>query len=187
MRLIAVYTMTKNTVARRYAQALFNLIDPADRIQVKDALQAMAVGMGESVSLKHALASPVFTFEEKDSVLTALGEKTNSPPIMKDFLGQLLKKNRVTFLPEIAEAFKKLSDQEQGKQTIWVKSAQALEESEKTRLRTELGEMIKKDVEIVFHTEPSLMSGLQVRVGSKVYDNTIKGRLTKMRALLAKG
>ena len=153
----------------------------------KDALHAMALAMNESDALRHVLASPVFTFEEKDAVLTTLSDKTNAPPIMKDFLGQLLKKNRVTFLPEIAEAFKNFADQEQGIQAIWVKSAQALEESEQTRLRTELREMMKKDVEIMFQTEPSLIAGLQVKVGSKVYDNTIKGRLTKMRALLSKG
>jgi len=179
--------MTKNTVARRYAKALFNLIEPSDRVEAKEALYAIALAMKESDSLKHVIASPVFTHEEKEGVLTSLSDKANAPGIMKDFLGQLLRKNRVTYLPEIAEAFQQLTDEQEGKHQIRIRSAQPLEEAEQGRLRGELGSMMKREVDIVFETEPSLIAGLQVKVGSKVYDNTIKGRLSKMRALLSKG
>lgn len=179
--------MTKKTVARRYAHALFNLLDPSSLETVKGVLQALADGLEESASLKHVLASPVFTFEEKKTVLTALSERTGAPPVMKDFLGQLLKKNRAGLLPEIAEAFQQLADSQQGKQQILVTSAKALNQEEQGKLRTELERILNREVDINFQTNPSLIAGIQVRVGSKVYNSTVKGRLSAMRAILAKG
>ncbi|MFB3071336.1 MAG: F0F1 ATP synthase subunit delta, partial [Nitrospirales bacterium] len=92
--------MTKNTVARRYAQALFHLLDQGSLEAAQTGLQALANAIQESTSLKHVLASPVFTLEEKSSVLTACSERAGGPPTMGRFCDQLLKKNRVGVLPE---------------------------------------------------------------------------------------
>ena len=106
---------------------------------------------------------------------------------MKNFLRQLLKKNRLVLLPEIAEAFSELAYQQQGKQHIWVNSARALDSQEQQDLRTKLNTLTKQEVEFSFHTEPALIVGLQILIGSKVFDSTVRGQLIKMRALIAKG
>ena len=179
--------MTKNTVARRYAQALFRLLDKESLDSAQNGLQALASALHESTALKHVLASPVFTLEEKSSVLTACSERAGCPPAMGRFCEQLLKKNRVGVLPEIAEAFRDLMDKEKGKQQVSVISAKGLDDHGKQDLQTKLQDLLKRPVDIAFKEDPSLLAGLQIRIGSKVYDSTVKGQLQKMRAQLVKG
>jgi F-type H+-transporting ATPase subunit delta len=177
----------KNTVARRYATALSNLLDSSDVEVARNGLQTFSRLLNESPSLKHVLASPVFTVDEKSSILNELSERTKSPPVMKDFLGQLLKKNRLALLPEIAEAFSVLADQRKGIQHVWVSSAQALSTGEQQQLQSTLATNLQREVNVTFQTDPTLIAGILVRIGSRVFDSTIRGRLMNMRSLLSKG
>jgi len=179
--------MTKNTVARRYAQALFRLLDQGSLESAQTGLQALASALQESTALRHVLASPVFTLEEKSSVLTACSERVGCPPAMGRFCEQLLKKNRVGTLPEIAEAFRDLMDKERGTQQVSVTSAQSIDVNGREDLQGKLQELLQRPVDIAFKEDPSLLAGIQIRIGSKVYDSTVKGQLQKMRAQLVKG
>ena len=179
--------MTKTTVARRYAKALFQLLNKEGLGNAQAGLQALANALQESTALKHILASPVFTIEEKSSVLTACSERVGCPPTLARFCEQLLKKNRVGVLPEIAKAFRDLMDKEQGKQQVSITSAQSMDETSREDLQDKLQGLLNKPVDVSFHEDTSLLSGIQIRIGSKVYDSTIKGRLQKMRAQLVKG
>jgi F-type H+-transporting ATPase subunit delta len=179
--------MTKTTVARRYALALFRLLDKGSLESAQAGIQDLAQAFEESTSLKHVMASPVFSLEEKSSVLTACSERAGCPPTMGKFCELLLKKNRVGFLPEIAEAFRDLMDQERGKQQVIVTSAQTIDTSGREDLQSKLQGLLKKPVDVSFHENPSLLAGIQIRIGSKVYDSTIKGQLQKMRVQLVKG
>lgn len=179
--------MAKSTVARRYAQALFNLLDASNLEAARNGLNALAESVNQSPPLRHLLASPAFTFEEKTAILGMLSDRLWSPAIMKDFLGQLVKKNRLPVLADIARAFQELSDQQQGKQKILITSARDLERDELNRVKTELQVMVKKEVDLSVKTDSTLLSGIQLKIGSKVYDSTVRGRLTKMQSFLAKG
>lgn len=179
--------MTKNTVARRYAQALFRLLDQGSLENAQTGLQALANALQESTALKHVLASPVFTLEEKASVLTACSERAGCPPTMGRFCEQLLKKNRVGVLPEIAVAFRDLMDKERGKQQVSVTSAHSIDGNARENLQSKLQGLLKRPVDVAFKEDPSLLAGIQIRIGSKVYDSTVKGQLQKMRAQLVKG
>ena len=94
--------MIKTTVARRYAQALFELLDQSNIEPTRGTLNGLAKAMEDSLSLRHVVASPAFGVEEKIGVLTELAGRFGCPPEGKAFLGQLVKKNSVGFLPEIA-------------------------------------------------------------------------------------
>lgn len=179
--------MTKNSIARRYAQALFNLLDPSAIEPVNAVLCNLAKGLDESASFKHVVASPVFTVEEKNAVLAALSDRFHGPPVLRQFLSQLVKKNRAGLLPEISESFQRLADQQQGRQQVTVASSKPLDATEQERLRQQLGTVLHRKVDILFQADPSLLCGLQIRVGSKVYDSSLKGRLAKLHALMAEG
>ncbi len=177
----------KNAIARRYAQAFFRLVRQEDRTAAQDGLHALSAALKDSPAFKHVLASPVFTLDEKFQVLTSLCERTNGPPIMVRFCEQLLKKNRIGFLPEIAEAFKALMIRQSGKRQIVVVSARPVDDTMKEDILAQLGVTAKGEVEVDFQSDPSLLAGVQIKIGSKVYDGTVRGRLHKMRAQLVKG
>ena len=78
-------------------------------------------------------------------------------------------------------------DQEKGKQQVSVISAQSIDNNSREDLQTQLQELLKRPVDVSFKEDPLLIAGIQIRIGSKVYDSTVKGQLQKMRAQLVKG
>jgi F-type H+-transporting ATPase subunit delta len=176
----------KTAVARRYAKALFELLDQSNIEATRGTLNGLGQAIKESFSLRHVVASPAFGVEEKIGVLTELGGRFGCPPVGKAFLGQLVKKNRVRFLPDIAEAFAKLVDQSKGTQQVTVSSAAILPKTEQDRIKTRLRETLKREVDVTFQTDPVHLAGLQIRIGSNVVDSTVRGRLKAMQSLLTR-
>jgi F-type H+-transporting ATPase subunit delta len=141
----------------------------------------------DSVPLRHVVASPVFGAEDKIAVLAELSSRLGCPPLVgKTFLGQLVKKNRVGFLPEIAEAFAKLADAAKGTQQVTVFSVTALPLDEQKQISDRLRTILKRQVEVMFHTDARYLAGMQIRLGSTVVDSTVLGRLQAMQSLLTK-
>ncbi len=178
--------MIKTTVARRYAQALFELLDQSTIEATRGMLTGLGQAMKESDQLRHVVASPAFGVEEKIAVLIAIGDKLGCPPTGKAFLGQLVKKNRVGFLPEIADAFGKLVDQLKRTQPVMVSSATALPPAEQDRIRMRLRETLKREVDVTFQTDAGHLAGLQIHIGSTVVDSTVRGRLRDLQVLLTR-
>ena len=178
--------MIKTAVARRYAQALFELLDQSNIEATRGTLNGLGQALKDSVSLRHVVASPAFGVEDKIAVLTELGGRFGCPPVGKAFLTQLVKKNRVGFLPEIAEAFGKLVDQSKGTQQVTVSSATALSPTEKARMKTRLREMLKREVDVTFRADANHLAGVQIQIGSTVVDSTVRGRLKAMQSLLTR-
>ena len=176
--------MIKTAVARRYAQALFELLTQANIEVTRGTLNGLGQAMKDSASLRHVIASPSFGVDEKIAVLTELGGRLGCPPAAKSFLGQLVKKNRVRFLPDIADAFGKLADQSKGTQHVTVSSAAVLPKAEQDRIKTRLRETLKREVEVTFQNDVNHLAGLRIQIGSTVVDSTIRGRLEAMQSLL---
>ena len=178
--------MIKTTVARRYAQALFELLDQSAIEATRGTLTGLGQAIKESDQLRHVVASPAFGVEEKIAVLTALSDKLGCPPTGKAFLAQLVKKNRVGFLPEIADAFGKLVDESKRTQPVTVSSATDLSPAEQDRIRTRLRETLKREVDVTFQTDAGHLAGLQIHIGSTVVDSTVRGRLSDLQVLLTR-
>jgi F-type H+-transporting ATPase subunit delta len=176
----------KTAVARRYAQALFELLDQSNIEATQGTLNGLAQAMKDSSSLRHVVASPAFGVEQKIAVLTDLAGRFDCPPAGKAFLGQLVKKNRVGFLSDIADAFAKLVDRSKGTQQVTVSSATALSSAEQDRIKTRLRETLKREVEVTFRTDAAHLAGLQIHIGSLVVDSTVRGRLDAMQSVLTR-
>jgi F-type H+-transporting ATPase subunit delta len=176
----------KTAVARRYAQALFELLDASTIEPTREALNGLGQAIKDSVPLRHVVASPAFGAEVKIAVLAELGSRLGCPPVGRTFLGQLVKKNRIGFLPEIAEAFAKLADASKGIQQITVSSASALPPAEQDRIRTSLRDMLKRHIDVTFETDAFHLAGVKIHLGSTVVDGTVRGRLQAIQSLMTK-
>ena len=179
-----ISAVIKTAVARRYAQALFELLDQSNIEATRGTLNGLSQAMQDSVSLRHVIASPAFSLEDKIAVLTELGSRLSCPPVGKAFLAQLVRKNRAAFLPEIAEAFAKLVDQLKGTQPVTVFSAAALSAAEQQQMKKRLSDTLKRDVDITFQTDASYLAGVRIQIGSAVVDSTVRGRLKDIESLL---
>jgi F-type H+-transporting ATPase subunit delta len=179
--------VNQSTIGRRYASALFQLLEESGIEPARNALGSLAQGLEDTPALKHVLASPVFKYEEKQVVLEELCQRLQAPPVMRDFLNQLLKNNRAVLLPEISQAFSDLADEQKGIQQLRVSSAKPLDAAERQQVKHELSETLGRSVDVVFEVEPKLIAGLKIYIGSQVFDNTVLGRLTSMQDQLTKG
>jgi F-type H+-transporting ATPase subunit delta len=176
----------KSAVARRYAKALFDLLDQQGLEPAHTALVGLGQAYRDSSALRHAMASPAFAEQDKVAVLSEVAHRLGCPAIGKSFLTQLIKNNRVPFLSAIAEAFGTLVDEAKARQPVGVWSATALSPSEQEQIRGKLRETLRREVDVEFHTESRFLGGLQIRIGSTVVDSTIRGRLCAIRSLLTK-
>ncbi len=178
--------MSKTAVARRYAKALFELLDEAHLESTQAALVELGRAVVASQPLRHAMASPAFGSDEKVSVLVELSRRLGCSPTGERFLAQLVKHNRVGLLPDIAEAFARLVDERKGRRQVFIWSAFPLDEAEQDRLRARLRDILKRDVDITFASNSAQLAGLRIQIGSTVVDGTLRGRLIAMRGFLTK-
>jgi F-type H+-transporting ATPase subunit delta len=179
--------VNQSTIGRRYASALFQLLEESGVEPARNALESLTQGLEDTPALKHVLASPVFKFEEKQGVLEELCQRMQAPPIMRDFLNQLLRSNRAMLLPEISHAFAELADQQKGIQQVRVCSAKPLDSTEQEQVKRELTQTLGQKVDVVFEVETNLLAGLKIYIGSWVFDNTVLGRLASIQHQLTKG
>ena len=135
--------------------------------------------------LRHAIASPVFPEATKLAVLIELATSVDARRWSSGSSDQLVKKSR-RFLPDIAEAFAKLVDESKGTQQVLVSSANRLARDGAGSITARLRDVLRRDVDVTFHTEPEHVAGLHIRLGSTVVDSTVRGRLSAMQRVLTK-
>lgn len=178
--------MIQTAVARRYAKALFSLLQPSEVRSAADCLRMLAESYVASRDLRAVLQSPIFSREQKVSVIRKLAGTAGAPPVVEPFLLHVVHKNRIVFIREISEAFTKLADQASNRMVVTLASARPLSEENRTAIRTRLEEATRSTIDLTMHVDPHLLGGLQIRIGSTVYDGTIRGQLERMRTALAK-
>jgi len=91
---------------------------------------------------------------------------------------------RVHEIPSSVEAFEVLLDEHLGFVRADVASANALNEQQKAALEVQLSRIAGKKAKLNFKTDPALVAGVVARVGSKVYDGSVRGQLERLRATL---
>ncbi len=178
--------MIQTTVARRYAKALFGLQEPADIGRTAEALRLLADAFTASREFRALLLSPVFTREQKDAVVTRLTAKVHCPPITVRFLTHAVRKNRIAQIREISDAFSKLADQASNRKVVQVSAARPLAKAQQAALQARLAQVTQSEIDLAVRVDPSVIGGLEIRIGSTVYDGTIRGQLSRLRATLAK-
>ncbi len=176
-------------LAHRYARALADVVlAPKSSVPPELAVEqlvAFAETVAASDPLRSILLSPAVPPQRKRAVLASLGKKINAAGPITNFLFVLLDRRRITLLPEILQSFEAILDERLGFVRAEVTSARELAGASKERLRTALAAMTGKQVRCTFSTEADLIGGVQVRLGSKVYDGSVRGQMQAMRRRLA--
>ncbi len=178
--------MIQTAIARRYAKALFNLLNPSDIRSATESLSALGGALSVSRELRGLLHNPVIGLDKKAAVIHELGTKANAPPVVKKFLAHVVRKNRIALLAEIAEAFARLADQASNRKVAHLRSARPLTDVNRAEIQQKLEGATRGTIELTTDVDPRLLGGLQIRIGSTVYDGTIRGQIEKMRTALIK-
>ncbi len=172
-------------VGARYAHALFELADEAKMVAVvEDDLKSFKTMSAESLDLRRLIASPMFSAEDKGRALSAVADKAHLNPLTKKFIGLLAANNRVSALPAVIRAFELLAAERRGAVAAEVTTAIKLTAAQQKAISAALKKAFGKDPEISTTIDPTILGGLKVKVGSKLFDASLKSRLDQLKFAL---
>jgi len=172
-------------VGARYALALFDLAKDNGQItDVEADLKAMKAMLAESADLRSVLRSPVFDSDAKGRVLTAVADKAGFQPLTRKFLGFLAAQRRASALTSVITSYEALSSAFRGVVSAEVTTAVALTAAQAKGLKAALSQALGKDPEIETRVDPAILGGLKVRVGSRLFDASLKSKLDSLKFAL---
>jgi F-type H+-transporting ATPase subunit delta len=172
-------------VGERYAQALFDLADETRALEaVRADLKSLRAAYGESADLRRLLTSPVIAADDQAKGLTAIADKAKFNATTKKFLGLLAANGRARDLTAVIAAFEALYAKKTGVVAAEVVSAQALSAAQLKSIQSALRTALGKDPETTVRVDPSILGGLKVKVGSKLFDASLKTKLDQMKFAL---
>jgi F-type H+-transporting ATPase subunit delta len=148
-------------------------------------LTEFAAAYASSAELRNFLGSPAVGREEKHGVVEKLTARMGLSKILRNFLYVVIDHRRTYELPEIVTAFQTVIRERQGIAEAEIASAVALTEVQKKNLLQTLEELTRKKIEAKFSLDPALLGGAVVKIGSTIYDGSVRSRLEGLRAKLA--
>ncbi|MBO8138132.1 MAG: F0F1 ATP synthase subunit delta [Desulfotomaculum sp.] len=176
--------MLRGAVARRYAQALYEI---AQEKQGLDALEKELKGVTAVIEgekgLQKILFHPQITAAEKKDVLTQLFKDRVSETTM-NFLYLIVDRHREMFITDIVEEFINLANEARNIIDAQVISARELTAGQKKSLADVLNRLAGKEVSPEYKVDPSLIGGVVVRIGDKVIDGSVKHKLESLKQRL---
>ncbi len=169
----------------RYARALFDLAVETSALDAVDAdLKSLKAMRAASADLRTLLTSPRFTAEDKAKGLAAIAKHAGLSDTTTKFLGLLALNRRTSALSIIIDAFQALAAEKRGLVSAKVTTAVALTPAQAAGLAAALRTALGKDPQIETLVDPAILGGLKVRVGSKLYDASLKSKLDSLKFAL---
>lgn len=173
--------MINKAVAKRYGQALLQIGQEKNCIdQYQDELKQVVDTIDNNAELKEILISQTVSSDKKKEIVKQVFGSQVDKNIM-NLLFVVIDKNREEFLSAIYEAFCSYADEVRNIAFADVVSAYPLTEEQETALSTQLANMSGKTVKLNVSVDASLLAGMIVTFGDKVYDGTISARLAGMK------
>ena len=171
---------TATTAARRYAEAALELArrdETLDAWLVELRLAVDLVGVEEAATV---VDNPAIAWEVRRAIITALlGSRVGTPT--RNLVLLIARRGRLAILPRVADEFKRLVDREHGIVVANVTSAEPLEPADLAAVAERVAAMAGARVEVQAAVDPELIGGLTVRVGDRLIDASVRGRLARLR------
>lgn len=178
--------MSSQTVARRYASALADVtLAQSEATEVQAELVAWGEMISSNAPLLEAFSNPTVAYDQKAKVLSELIRRTSVRPTTANFLRLLLRNQRLAELPAVNAKFAQVLDERAGVVSAQVTSARPVPEATRSALEQKLGEVTGKKVRLTFATDESLLGGIVTRIGSTIYDGSVRDQLRRLGEELA--
>lgn len=173
-------------LTQRYASALADVAIERDIAQqVKNELASFVGLLAESAELRNFLSSPAIQWPTKQAVIEKLVARLGASQTLRNFLFVVVQHRRALLLPQIQEAFEEQLRARLGVAEAQVTSAQELSPQQKADLTQVLERVTRKRIETRYGLDPALIGGAVVRIGSTIYDGSVREQLNRLRARLA--
>lgn len=172
-------------LAGRYANALFELAQDQKAVDAVSAdLSGLRKALESSPDLARLVRSPVFSAEDQAKALKAILEKMGANALTVKFVLLLARKRRLSALSATIKAYESQVARARGETEAEVASARPLSDKEIGELKATLKSRLGKEPRLHTRTDPTLLGGLVVKVGSRMIDSSLRTKLDGLRAVM---
>ena len=167
----------------RYANALFQLAKEAKVIDtVSNDLTSLEVTINSDIEILKFIQNPSIKKSLKVQFFNTVSQKLELSKLIENFIGLIIKKNRVHYILEMIRAFNDLLSELKGIKSANITSVYKLSDEEVSKIKMKLKDKFNSDFNINLLTDSSLIGGLKIQVGSQMIDSSIKNQLNLLKA-----
>ncbi len=175
------------SAAKQYAAALADVALASGKAEtLRQEVRAFADLAVESADLRNFLASPAIAGEAKHGLIEKIVVRMGASTALRNFLFVLVDRQRTGLTGEIAREFESALLERMGVAEASVTSARELSAPQKQQLSTTLEGVTRKKIEAGYSVDPALVGGVVVRIGSTIYDGSVRAQLDRLSARLVR-
>ncbi len=173
----------------RYASAFLDVVTAAklDTAAIAVEFDDFLGTWNGSPELREFFVNPAIPAVQKVGFLDTLNAKLGLRKELRNLLAVLIDNNRIGGVSEVAATYRRLLQQQLGIQQAEIVTARELGAEERDALVAEIGKLVGSRVEASFKLDTAILGGTVVRIGSTVYDGSVRGRLDRLREALTAG
>ncbi|MGH9899379.1 MAG: ATP synthase F1 subunit delta [Pyrinomonadaceae bacterium] len=177
--------MSMQSLARRYGVALADVaITRSEEQTVLAELNEWVKMIDESALLAETFKNPTLALADKESALNQLIERSMTSQITANFLRVLLRNQRLPEIKQITERYRLELDSRTNRVSAEISTARPIGEAEKEVLISRLSQLTGKEVRLEHKIDESLIGGIVTRIGSTIYDASVKSQLQQAKDFL---
>jgi F-type H+-transporting ATPase subunit delta len=173
----------------RYAQAFLEVVTAA-KLDAKAIDGQLADFLGTwngSRELREYFVNPAVPALQKVQFLDTLNGKLGMRKELRNLIAVLIDNDRIGHVAEVAEAYRKLLQEQLGIRQAEIVTARKLSDVERLQLVADVGKLAGAGIDASFKQDPAILGGMVVRIGSTVYDGSVRGRLDRLKEALTAG
>ena len=173
----------------RYAQAFADVVEDLkldSAAHDRQFADFLATWEG-SLELRSLFENPSFPATQKVAILDKLNVEMGLQKELRNLLAVLINNNRIANVAEVAADWRRILQEQQGIRPAEIVTARELSEEERNAIQAEVAKLAGAKIEATFKLDKGILGGTVVRIGSTVYDGSVKGRLERLKESLMAG
>jgi len=171
----------------RYAQAFLDVVSERklDTAALDRQLADFLGTWDGSRELREFFENPAIAAQQKIEILDKMNAKLALQRELRNLIAVLIHNDRIAAVHEVAQAYRRMLQQRLGIQPAQIVTARPLSQQEQSALIAEVGKLAGSRIDPSFELDRSILGGTVVRIGSTVYDGSVRGRLERLKEQLA--
>ncbi|HUA93075.1 MAG TPA: ATP synthase F1 subunit delta [Terracidiphilus sp.] len=170
----------------RYATAFADVVTAAklDTAAIDRQLSDFLATWDGSRELREFFVNPAVPSAQKIEILDKLNAKLGLAKELRNLIAVLIHNDRIAHVSEVATGYRKILQEQMGIRSAEITTARELGKEERDQLVTEVAKLAGARIDASFKLDKSILGGTVVRIGSTVYDGSVRGRLERLRESL---
>ena len=175
--------------ASRYARAFADVVASAhlDTAAIDRQLNDLLATWDGSRELREVFENPAIPAPQKVAILDSMNKKLGLQRELRNLIAVLINNDRIAHIREVVEAYRAELQERLGIRQAEIVTARQLSEQERASLLAGVGKLAGAPIQATFKLDEKILGGTVVRIGSTVYDGSVRGRLERLRETLTKG